>query len=99
MFWDKYIQLCTKIGKSPNAVAEELGITSGTVSGWKNDGRIPYNSTKLKITQYFGVESDYFEENNPNMDGFAAYEELTHNLTPEKIKMLETYANFLRTLD
>ena len=58
MFWDNYLQLCNKVGKSANAVAAEIGFkSSGTVTGWK-DGKIPYERNLKKIADYFGVTVD-----------------------------------------
>lgn len=55
MFWENYLQLCNKVGKSANAVAAEIGFkSSGTVTGWK-DGKIPYERNLKKIADYFGV--------------------------------------------
>lgn len=53
MFWKRYCDFCKSIGKSPNAVASELKIASGTVTNWKN-GTIPSSSALLKIADYFG---------------------------------------------
>lgn len=61
MFWDKYVALCNKVKKSPNAVAKEIGISSGAVSGWKSGG-IPQAAKLLKIADYFGVPVSYFSE-------------------------------------
>lgn len=58
MFWNNYVSLCAKQGESPNAVAKSLSIASGTVTNWKN-GAIPQNSTLKKISDYFGVTTDY----------------------------------------
>lgn len=58
MFWENYLQLCNKVGKSANAVAAEIGFkSSGTVKGWK-DGKIPYERNLKKIADYFGVTVD-----------------------------------------
>lgn len=54
MFWENFLNLCNKINKTPNAVVKELGISSGSITAWKN-GRLPYDSTLLKIANYFGV--------------------------------------------
>lgn len=55
MFWDNYLRLCNQIGKSPNAVASEIGIkSSGTVTGWSN-GAIPRQRILLQLADYFGV--------------------------------------------
>lgn len=57
-FWENYSNLCTKIEKSPNAVAKDLGIASGSVTAWKN-GTVPHTSTLNKIAEYFGVTAGY----------------------------------------
>ena len=53
-FWKNYEILCKNKGKSPNAVAKELGISSGSVTAWKN-GRIPQNKKLALIANYFNV--------------------------------------------
>lgn len=69
MFFDIFSELCKKSGKSPNAVAKELKISSGSVTEWKKQGRSPHNATLLKIAEYFGVSVDYLlgqeEEEKP----------------------------------
>lgn len=62
MFWDVFSSLCAEKGVSPNTVAAAIGCKStGTVSGWKN-GAVPRNSVKLKLANYFGVETSIFNE-------------------------------------
>lgn len=58
MFFEIFAKLCAEIGKSPNGVAKELSISSGSVSEWKK-GRSPQNATLLKIAKYFDVSVDY----------------------------------------
>lgn len=67
MFWDKYVALCNKVKKSPNAVAKEIGISSGAVSGWKT-GNAPQAAKLLKIADYFGVPVSYFSEEAPEKE-------------------------------
>lgn len=62
MFWDKYFALCSKIGKSPNAVAKEIGISSGTLTGWKKHNKVPLDMTIKKVADYFGVPVSYFSD-------------------------------------
>ena len=62
MFWDKYLELCTKINKSPNAVAKEIGISSGTLTGWKKEKKKPQPMTIRKVAEYFNVPPEYFSE-------------------------------------
>lgn len=58
MFYDNYKKLCLKIGKSTTKVGNELGISSGTVSAWKN-GTTPTGAMLQKVANYFNVSSDY----------------------------------------
>lgn len=58
MFWDNFYSLCHENKKSPNAIAKELGISSGAITSWKK-GKVPHHNTLLKIAQYFGVTVDY----------------------------------------
>ena len=58
MFWDRYFNLCRSIGKSPNAVANELGISSGSVTNWKK-GTVPNISVLEKIAQHFGCTINF----------------------------------------
>lgn len=64
MFWDNYRNLCEKEKKSPNKVAAELGIASGTVTGWKN-GALPRKPVLDKICDYFGVTTGYLMGETP----------------------------------
>ena len=54
MFWDNFVFYCTKAGTSPNAVAKELGFSSGSVTAWKN-GTVPRSSAVVKIANYFDI--------------------------------------------
>lgn len=54
MFYDNYVRLCRKVGKSPTAAAADCGISGGTVSKWKR-GAIPFDSTLHALADYFGV--------------------------------------------
>lgn len=68
MFWDKYFVLCSKIGKTPNAVAKEIGISSGTLTGWKKHNKVPLDMTIKKVADYFGVPISYFSEEAPETE-------------------------------
>ena len=50
--------MCNKVGKSPSAVAIEIGLSKPSVHRWKNGGR-PTDATISKIASYFGVSVDY----------------------------------------
>lgn len=58
MFYDKFVNLCASIGKKPTPVAQELGISKGTVASWKRRGNDPTDAYLAKIANYFGVAVD-----------------------------------------
>lgn len=57
-FNDIFERLCREKGVSPNAVAKQLSISSGSVSEWKK-GRVPQNAKLRIIAEYFNVSTDY----------------------------------------
>lgn len=59
MFWSVFVGLCAQRGVSPNAVAKELSLSSGSVTSWKG-GAIPRPTTIKKIADYFAVSPDLF---------------------------------------
>lgn len=68
MFWSVFVGLCAKRGVSPNAVAKELALSSGSVTSWKG-GAIPRPTTIKKIADYFSVSPDLFlkETDDPSI--------------------------------
>lgn len=58
MFWDNFVILCNKKGKSPNGACAELGFSKNTATKWKH-GSVPYDTTLKKIADYFGVSVSY----------------------------------------
>jgi transcriptional regulator with XRE-family HTH domain len=93
MFWDNFVLLCERAGKSPNAVAAEIGFKStGTVTGWK-DGKIPYERNLKKIAEYFGVTVDYLlngqKENAPGSDAESEIEKVLAQATPLQIETIK----------
>ena len=68
MFWSVFVDLCAKRGVSPNAVAKELTLSSGSVTSWKG-GAIPRPTTIKKIADYFSVSPDLFlkETDDPSI--------------------------------
>ena len=67
MFFNKYENLCKKIGKSPTGVAVELGIGRATVSYWRA-GNTPKQEILTKIAEYFDVSVDYLLGNEPKSE-------------------------------
>ncbi len=58
MFWKIFVDLCTKNNTSPNAVAKAIGISSASVTYWKQ-GSCPRDTALQKIAEYFNVTIDY----------------------------------------
>lgn len=58
MFWDNYVKLCGNNNKSPNGVANELNLSSGSITAWKK-GAVPRAATLQKIADYFKVSVAY----------------------------------------
>ena len=59
--------MCNNIGKSPSAVAVEIGLSKTAVHRWKNGGSLT-DATAAKIASYFGVSVSYLfgkDEKNP----------------------------------
>ena len=61
MFWEIFLRLCNEKDIKPNNVAKQLGIASGTVSGWKNKGQTPQDGNLIKIANYFNVSVAYLK--------------------------------------
>lgn len=59
MFFTIFYKLCEERGTSPNAVAKQLGISSGTVTGWKKGVQPRTKRTIQKVADYFGVSVNY----------------------------------------
>ncbi len=54
VFYNNYVDLCNKLGKSPSAVAEEMGYQRSVVTRWSK-GTAPRQATLQKIADFFGV--------------------------------------------
>lgn len=85
MFWKNFRDLCDERKTYPNIVAKELGLSSGSVTAWKN-GAKPRDTALQKIAEYFGVSvSELIEEKKPAENGGRAEEfmRLYEALSPE----------------
>lgn len=62
MFYNNFVYLCNKSGKSPSAAAEEMGYQRSVVTRWSK-GTAPRQATLQKVADYFGVSvSDLVSE-------------------------------------
>ena len=70
-FYGKYVEMCNKVGKSPSAVAIDIGLSKTSVHRWKNGGS-PTDATISKLASYFGVSVTYLlgkeEQKNPTTE-------------------------------
>lgn len=57
MFWENFVSLCEKVGKSPNHVCKELGFSNASSTHWKN-GKQPRKKTLEAIADYFDIPVD-----------------------------------------
>lgn len=52
-FYNNYLVLCNSVGKTPSAVALEIGFSKSTVSRWKA-GQSANDATLQKVADFFG---------------------------------------------
>lgn len=64
LFYENYVRLCNAKGKTPSAVALELGIQKSTVTRWSN-GSLPRDATLMKVADYFGVTTQFLLSGEP----------------------------------
>lgn len=60
-FYKKYISLCAAVNKSPSAVAEAIGLSRTSPHGWKR-GKMPKDTTIVKLAEYLNVPVSYFSQ-------------------------------------
>lgn len=58
MFWERFSKVCFMRGEKPNSVASAVGISSATITKWKN-GATPNSDFVVKIAEYFNIPTDY----------------------------------------
>lgn len=60
--YSRYEELKTKAGKTDYAVSKETGVSTATLSDWKNGLYTPKVDKLLVLAKYFGVSIEYFLE-------------------------------------
>lgn len=102
MFYLNFVRLCNSIGKSPSAVAEDMGLQRSSVTRWAN-GSAPRKATVEKIATYFGVDSkeligkDPEQKEKPAPGGSeldAAFNAVLDQLTEQELADVLQYAKF-----
>lgn len=97
-FYENYVHLCNKIGKSPSAVAIELKLGKPSVTRWKS-GTKPRDATVLKVANYFHVTIDELvgdalsgkkETLDPKIEGYSELQQaaiqFVLSLPPDKLE-------------
>lgn len=97
-FYENYVHLCNKIGKSPSAVAIELKLGKPSVTRWKS-GTKPRDATVLKVANYFHVTVDELvgdalsgekETLDPKIEGYSELQkaaiQFVLSLPPDKLE-------------
>ena len=59
-FYERFIDLCAKVGKSPSVVVSEIGMNKSAASNWNRGKNDPSMRTIEKVASYFGVDTSYF---------------------------------------
>lgn len=96
-FYENYLKLCEKAGKTPSAAALEMGLSKPTVNRWKKGGGAT-DATALKVASYFGVtveeltgEEQKEKPSTPEGDGLdARFDALLSQMTDaDRVDLLE----------
>lgn len=87
-FYENYLKMCEKAGKTPSAAALEMGLSKPTVNRWKKGGGAT-DATALKVASYFGVTVEELtgeeQKEKPNaLDGIEL-----EKLSPARRTLLE----------
>ena len=89
MFYDKFLELCIDKNMSPSAAAIDAGFSNAAAAGWKK-GAVPRRSAIKRLAHYFGVDEDYFSEEDQETEKSPAPDKETEDfaryfamLTPE----------------
>lgn len=92
-FWERFLVECNRNGVNPNSAAKEMGISSGTITKWKNDSN-PTTELLNKMATYFGVSVEYLLGNTSERN-FCPKETIVQDkqteITGEELELLSIY--------
>lgn len=102
-FYENYLHLCEKAGKTPSGAALEIGLSKPTVNRWKKGGGLT-DATALKVAAYFGVTvaeltgeepAQKEKPSAPEGDGLnSRFDELLARMNAQQRKELLEYMEF-----
>lgn len=73
--YDKFEKLLKEKNVTPYRVHKETGISTATLSDWKNGKSQPKKDKIEKICEYFGVPVSYFYEDSTSSGGYYLNDE------------------------
>ena len=65
MFWQRFYDLCFDAGTKPNPVGKKVGISSATITQWKQ-GAVPAGDNLSKIADELDCSVDYLLDRTEN---------------------------------
>lgn len=81
-FYESFLSLCAKEGKTPSGVAAAIGLSNAAASGWKK-GKVPSDTTLAKLSEFFGVSVDVLTGKE------------TQKEKPDEAKIVELIPNYM----
>lgn len=97
---DIFFKELAKLNISNKDLIEKIKVSPGNISDWKSGRSKPSLDVIIKIADTFNSSVDRLLGRNSTQEEieftYAAHNELAHDLSPEQIERLKTYAEFLR---
>lgn len=90
MFWENLKLLCAQKGVSPNAMAEELSISSGSITNWKR-GIMPRETALQKIADYFNVTVQELTQSKIELSSQRRDNQNLVLLCQDKVRLIPLY--------
>lgn len=109
-FYNNYVEMCAKCGKSLSAVAESIGLSRTAPNGWKK-GKMPNDTTLAKLSNYFGITVDELKngiKKEPSTNGeeldkndavWEARNKIMQALPTLNAQQLGKVVNFIENID
>ena len=106
-FWERFYELCLEHETKPNPVAAQLGISTATVTRWKN-GSYPNAKYLERLSAHFDVSTDYLLgitdkkkeqvvlDEQPASDELKKLYEESSTLSDEEAQKVREYVELLK---
>lgn len=94
MYYENFAELCEKNHVTPNKVSRETGISTATLTSWKQGKYTPKTDKLKKIADYFNVSVDYImRKEDVEWDPESQTVTRSVNLSEEEEYILLEYRN------